>query len=85
MNEADLDDSIVVDIITWVLYIGWLSVLAGVALWVGIEPMPTIVDAFAVQWQGQVAALATGVVFILGSRMLYERLRARYAESSDAP
>lgn len=82
MNDADLDDSWVVAGLTWVLYLGWLSVLAGVALWIGVEPLPSV-QARIPGPGGTVAALGVGVAFILVSRQLYDALRRRYRARSD--
>lgn len=65
------------------MYCGWLSVLAGIALWSRLEPLPSIVARFEVRWQGQAAANAAGVAFLLASWVVYDKLRARYAHPAD--
>lgn len=77
MNDADLDDSLAVDVVTWVMYAGWLMLLSAGALWIGIEPLPSIVKAFDVRWQGQLAAVGSGALFVLVSRQVYDRIKAR--------
>lgn len=72
MDEQDLDDSLVVDVVAWVLYAGWLSMLVYVVLWLGVEPLPTLQRKV-----GTAGALAAGVAFLVGSRWVYDRMRAR--------
>lgn len=83
MNDADLDDSWVVAGLTWTLYMGWLTALSGIALWIGVEPLPSVQARFPGSG-GTIAALGVGVAFILASRQLYDALRRRYLASSDA-
>ena len=88
MNDAELDDSWMVSGLTLLLYVGWLSVLAAVALWLGVEPLPSVQARFPGP-AGTVAALAVGVAFIAVSRWVYDQLRQRFrapdAVSSEDP
>ena len=83
--SADLDDSIAVDLVTYALYGGWLAVLSGAALWLGVPPLPRIQEAFTVPWQGTVTAVGTGVAFLAASRWVYDRLRSRNAPEAEPP
>ncbi len=80
-----MNESTAVEVVTWTLYLGWLSALAWVALFIGIEPLPTIQAYFEVPWQGTGAALATGVVFLFVGKRLFDLLKARWSKSDDPP
>ncbi|MCB9674753.1 MAG: hypothetical protein H6737_06525 [Alphaproteobacteria bacterium] len=84
MAEPDLEDSWVVEGVTWALYLAWLSALAYLALWIGIEPLPTIQARFPGAG-GTVAALAVGVGFILASRYVFDVMRGAKAPAAPAP
>lgn len=67
------------------MYIGWLSALSGLALYFDIPPLPDIQLAFAVEWQGTVAAVGTGVAFIAISHVIYNAVRARLNNTQPEP
>lgn len=77
MNDEDLDDSLVVDVIAYAMYLGWIAALVGVVYWFGVEPLPTIQKKIG-GTAGTAAAIGAGVAFVVGSQLLYDRLRARY-------
>jgi hypothetical protein len=83
----NIEDSWVVEFVAWGMYLGWLSALASGALYVGIEPLASVADAFASQWQGRAAAVATGVGLLLAAGWGYRNLKSRMAPTvpGDAP
>ena len=70
MDIEPADDSIVVELVTWTLYTGWLSVLAGAGVYFELPPLINVQKAFAVPWQGTIAAVVTGVVILMAARWL---------------
>jgi len=84
-DESDLEGSIVVEIITYTIYFGWLSVLSWIALWLDIPPLPSIEQSLQPQWRGTLAAIAVGVAFIAVSHRLYGYGRSRLAAASASP
>ena len=74
MQEPDLDDSRLVEVVTWTLYLGWLTGMAAIALFLGVEPLPAVQAQVAGAW-GTVLALTVGVAFILVARAVYDALR----------
>ncbi|MEL6346907.1 MAG: hypothetical protein AAFV53_27590 [Myxococcota bacterium] len=82
MSEPDFENSILVEVITYTIYVGWLSLLAGVALYFEVPPLPSIQAAFTTPWQGTVAAIGTGVGFFVVSRFIYDAARSRMAPST---
>jgi len=83
MSEPDLDDSMAVEAIAWGMYLGWMSVVAYIALYLGIEPLPTIADRFS-GWTGTLAAVAAGVVFIGVSGRVFKIIRGR-SDDAETP
>jgi hypothetical protein len=82
-REPDLDNSLAVTVVTGVLYVGWLSVLAYIGLWFGLDPLVRIQQQFD-GWVGTAAAIAAGVVFIAVSRNVFDFVRKRVL-ASEAP
>jgi hypothetical protein len=74
MREPDLDNSWVVEAVTWTMYLGFLSVPAAAALYFELEPLRTIRGWFP-GWTGIAAAVASGVALILAFRWGFDRLR----------
>lgn len=77
MQEPDLDDSRLVDVVTWTLYLGWLTGMAAIALYLQVEPLPWV-QAQVPGTLGTVLALGSGVAFILVARQVYDRLVRSY-------
>jgi hypothetical protein len=77
MAKELADDSVVVEIVTWILYLTWLSALVSVALYFQLEPLQSLREWFEVPWQGTLAALAAGNTLLVGASKLAERARAR--------
>ncbi len=71
MAGNTLEDT-VVEVLTYTLYLGWLGIVVGALLWLGVEPLPSLQR----RW-GTVPTLGAGVSFLVLSRMLYDGLRAR--------
>jgi hypothetical protein len=84
VSEPDLDDSVVVEIVAWGLYLGWLCTLSWIALYFGFEPLHSIAGSFETPFQGTAAALATGVGFLLVANKGYRILKGRLTESEVA-
>ncbi len=83
--EPDFEDSLIVEIITYMIYFGWHAILAAIALYIGIPPLPEIQAAIEPNWQGTAAAIAAGIAFLTASRFVYDALRKRMASSQKAP
>lgn len=76
-EEPDFEGTLIVEVITYTIYFGWLAILSAVALYIGIPPLPDIQDAFEPQWHGTAAAIASGTAFIAVSRFIYDAARKR--------
>ncbi|MFT5680373.1 MAG: hypothetical protein ACI8RZ_001279 [Myxococcota bacterium] len=71
-----------VEIITYAIYLSWLSIIAAGALYLGIPPLPAIQDAVAVPWQGTAAAIAVGALSLAVLRVIYDAIRTRMPQST---
>lgn len=76
MNDDDLDDSLVVEFLAQGMQLAWMALLVGVILWFGFPPLVAIQDRIG-GTPGSLTAVASGVAFLVGSRALYDWLRAR--------
>ena len=85
-NEGPLVVKITAEIVTYVIYFAWLSILAAGALYLGFPPLTAIENAVEGSWQGTAAAIALGALSIAVMRLIYDALRARVSpESGPAP
>ena len=82
-TEGPLVVKITVEIITYAIYLSWLSVISAGALYLGIPPLPAIEDAVSGSWQGTAAAIAAGALSIAVLRVLYDAIRARLPQNSE--
>ena len=72
-----------VEIITYAIYLSWLSLIAAGALYLGIPPLPAIQDSVAGSWQGTAAAIVAGALSIAVLRVIYDAIRARMPQKTE--
>ena len=82
-TDSPLVVKIIVEIITYAIYLSWLSVIAAAALYLGFPPLRAIQDAVAVSWQGTAAAIAAGAISLAVLRIFYDALRARLPKRTE--
>ena len=83
--DTPLVVTITVEVITYAVYLAWLSVIAAGALYLGIPPLPAIQDAVAVPWQGTAAAVGSGALTIALLRLVYDAIRRRMPQKDRVP
>jgi hypothetical protein len=80
----DLDESWVVEAVTWSLYLGFLSVPVAAALYYELEPLVTVQGSLPGVW-GTVAAMGVGLAFLLAVRVIIDRIRGARAATQPSP
>lgn len=84
-EEPDFEGSLIVEIITYTIYIAWLSTIAAIALYFELSPLPDIQRAVGGPWQGTAAAIGAGVVFIAISQAFYNAIRGQISTDKTSP
>ena len=82
-EEPDFEGSLIVEIITYTIYIAWLSTISAVALYFELSPLPDIERSVGGEWQGTAAAIAAGVLFIAVSQAGYNAIRGRIPTNTE--
>jgi hypothetical protein len=82
-EEPDFEGSLIVEIITYTIYIAWLSTISAVARYFEFPPLPDIERAVGGEWQGTAAAIAAGVLFIAVSQAGYNAIRGRIPTNTE--
>ncbi len=81
--DGPLAVKITVEIITYVIYLSWLSVIAAGALYLDIPPLPAVESAVSGPWQGTAAAIAVGALTLAVLRAIYNALRERIPRKAE--
>jgi len=87
VNEPE-PSTAVVEAVTWTLYLGWLSAVSMVGLWIGVEPLTSVRESFEEPWQGTAAALAVGVAILIAVKAVFDVVKGRWSNvdgAEDAP